>query len=77
MRVGFSTIARGAARGLGQIPGIVACFALTGPCRARRCRREIAFLERDDFRLNRHPALVYCWSMILSEIRHPLFGIML
>jgi len=26
---------------------------------------------------NRHLALVYCWSMILSENRHPLFGIML
>jgi hypothetical protein len=34
-------------------------------------------LERDDFPLNRHPALTYCWSMIFSENRYPLFGIML
>ena len=34
-------------------------------------------LERDDFPSNRHPALGYCWSMIFSENRHPLFGIML
>ena len=26
---------------------------------------------------NRHPALAYCWSMIFSENRNPLFGIML
>src|SRR5215470_3824602 len=24
-------------------------------------------LERDDFSLNRHPALSFCWSMIFSE----------
>jgi hypothetical protein len=34
-------------------------------------------LERDDFSSNRHPALAYCWSMIFSENRYPLFGIML
>jgi len=34
-------------------------------------------LERDDFSSNRHPALGYCWSMIFSENRYPLFGIML
>ena len=34
-------------------------------------------LERDDFSSNCHPALAYCWSMILSENRYPLFGIML
>src|SRR5260370_31070178 len=34
-------------------------------------------LERDDFSSNRHPALPYCWSMIFSENRFPLFGIML
>jgi hypothetical protein len=34
-------------------------------------------LERDDFSSNRHPALAFCWSMIFSENRHPLFGIML
>jgi hypothetical protein len=34
-------------------------------------------LERDDFSSNRHPAPAYCWSMIFSENRFPLFGIML
>jgi hypothetical protein len=34
-------------------------------------------LERDDFSSNRHLALRYCWSMIFSENRYPLFGIML
>jgi hypothetical protein len=34
-------------------------------------------LERDDFSSNRHPALPYCLSMIFSENRYPLFGIML
>jgi len=33
--------------------------------------------ERDDFSSNRHPALAYRWSMISSENRFPLFGIML
>src|SRR5262245_32323405 len=36
-----------------------------------------ALLERDDFSSNRHPALAFCWSMIFSENRCPLFGIML
>jgi hypothetical protein len=34
-------------------------------------------LERDDFSSNRYPALGYWWSMILSENRYPLFGIVL
>jgi hypothetical protein len=34
-------------------------------------------LEWDDLSSNRHPALHYRWSMILSENRCPLFGIML
>src|SRR5580704_720069 len=34
-------------------------------------------LERDDFSSNRHPALALWWSMIFSENRYPLFGIML
>jgi catechol 2,3-dioxygenase-like lactoylglutathione lyase family enzyme len=34
-------------------------------------------LKRDDSSSNRHPALGYCWSMIFSENRYPLFGIML
>src|SRR5215218_9866572 len=33
--------------------------------------------ERDDFSSNRHLALAYWWSMIFSENRYPLFGIML
>src|SRR5215204_3534123 len=39
--------------------------------------RQSARLERDDFSSNRHPALGYCWSMIFSENRYPLFGITL
>jgi hypothetical protein len=34
-------------------------------------------LERDDFSSSRHPALACRWSMIFSENRFPLFGIML
>src|SRR5260370_39268936 len=34
-------------------------------------------LERDDFSSNRHPALLLCLSMVFSENRYPLFGIML
>jgi hypothetical protein len=34
-------------------------------------------LERDDLSSNRHPALASCLSMIFSENRYPLFGIML
>jgi hypothetical protein len=37
----------------------------------------LAGLDRDDFSSNRHPALAFCLSMILSENRYPLFGIML
>ena len=33
-------------------------------------------LERDDFSSSRHPALPLCLSMIFSENRSPLFGIM-
>ena len=33
--------------------------------------------KQDDFSSNRHPALGYRWSMIFSENRCPLFGIML
>jgi hypothetical protein len=36
-----------------------------------------ASLKRDDLSSNRHPALAYWWSMIFSENRCPLFGIML
>jgi hypothetical protein len=34
-------------------------------------------LKRDGFSSNRHPASGYCWSMMFSENRYPLFGIML
>jgi hypothetical protein len=34
-------------------------------------------LKRDDSSSNRHHALAYCLSMIFSENRYPLFGIML
>jgi hypothetical protein len=34
-------------------------------------------LKRDDFSSNRHHALAHCLSMIFSENRYPLFGIML
>jgi hypothetical protein len=34
------------------------------------------FLEQDDFSLNRHPPLASCVSMIFSENRCALFGIM-
>jgi hypothetical protein len=46
-------------------------------CGRRRADRAAADLERDDFSSNRHPALAYWWSMIFSENRYPLFGIML
>ena len=57
------------------------------PCsNGRRCGRSVrsdrlqsllTTLDRDDFSLNRHPDLVSCLSMIFSENRFPLFGIML
>ncbi|MBX9845298.1 MAG: hypothetical protein K2Z80_26150 [Xanthobacteraceae bacterium] len=34
-------------------------------------------LKRDDFSSNRHPALASCLSVIFSENRFTLFGIML
>jgi hypothetical protein len=40
-------------------------------------KNDAAPLERDDFSSNRHPAPAYWWSMISSENRYPLFGIML
>jgi hypothetical protein len=45
--------------------------------RAMRQLAESNDREPDDFFPNRHPALAYCWSMIFSENRFPLFGIML
>jgi hypothetical protein len=45
-------------------------------CRGGRLAYGVA-LDRDDFSSNRHPDLAHCWSMIFSENRYPLFGIML
>src|SRR5215510_11373725 len=39
------------------------------------CRSET--VERDDVSSSRHPSLASCWSMIFSENRYPLLGIML
>ena len=39
--------------------------------------RIMTLLKHDDFSSNRHPALASCLSMIFSENRFPLFGIML
>jgi hypothetical protein len=50
---------------------ILARFAARRKAVARRR------LKRDDFSLNRHPALASCLSMIFSENRCTLFGIML
>jgi hypothetical protein len=50
------------------VPGLLA-FVIALKC--------VGVLKRDDFSLNRHRALSYCWSMIFSENRYPLFGIML
>jgi hypothetical protein len=37
----------------------------------------LLLMERDDFTFVRHPAPGFWWSMIFSENRYPLFGIML
>jgi hypothetical protein len=52
------------------------CCLKIGPgiCAKTSNRRQ---LEHDDYSSNRHPALAYWWSMIFSEDRYPLFGIML
>jgi hypothetical protein len=42
-----------------------------------RAIRYAGALKRDDFSSSRHPALAYCWSMIFSENRCPVFEIML
>jgi len=34
-------------------------------------------LERNRFRLNRSRSISFCWSMIFSEDRYPLFRIVL
>ncbi|WP_189342010.1 MULTISPECIES: hypothetical protein [unclassified Mesorhizobium] len=42
-----------------------------------KARRAIGAPDQDDFPLNRHPDPALCWSMISSENRFPLSGIML
>jgi len=42
-----------------------------------KTRAFVDALKRDDFSSSRHPALAHWWSMIFSENRYPLFGIML
>src|SRR5229473_4131149 len=49
-------------------PGAVVCFQVVQ-------HDALTKLERDDFSSNRHPAPAYCWSMIFSENRFPLFAI--
>jgi hypothetical protein len=44
---------------------------------ANGCRADEDSVERDDFSSNRHHALPSSLSMIFSENRFPLFGIML
>src|SRR4029077_365846 len=48
-------------------------------CRAiyTTCGKQRSSLKRNGFRLNRYFALAHCLSMIFSENRFPLFGIML
>ena len=64
-------------------PGRASISSSTATARtgARSCStssaREAGGLERDDFSSSRHPALPLCLSMIFSENRFPLFGIML
>ena len=63
------------------VPGARKCHDACGGCPRSRCRIAVPDqrgpLERDDFSSNRHHALSYYWSMIFSENRFPLFGIML
>jgi hypothetical protein len=54
-----------------QMPGAIATPAFKLACDL------LHDIERDGSRLNRHSALDLCWSMIFSEIRQPLFRIML
>jgi len=61
---------RPAKRGAGLVPPIVRAWC-------HRSRTSEVALERDDFSFAHHPALAYWWSMIFSENRYPLFGIML
>src|SRR6266478_8093391 len=71
---------RGRADHSGPLPGVhmdVGSADSSTPKAAMPAMRQPAesnHLERDDFSSNRHPALAYCWSMIFSENRFPLFG---
>jgi acyl-[acyl carrier protein]--UDP-N-acetylglucosamine O-acyltransferase len=59
------------------IGGLRPPFLLVEERRREASATRFAALERDDFSSNRHHALTYSWSMIFSENRFPLFGIML
>src|SRR5262245_10926965 len=76
--------ARVRARGAGataahphRMGGAAAAGPGAGADRRERAEAVRSALERDDFSLNRHPALASCLSMIFSENRCTLFGIML
>jgi len=68
-----------------DIAGILAMVRILGALVGAKTKAEALatdlqrrrWLERDDFSSNRHPALAFCLSMIISETRFPLFGIML
>src|SRR5262249_56510251 len=69
--------------GAGSIAGIAIGFVARGagsglrPARLQTLVPGIHVLKREDFSSNRHRALAHCLSMILSENRYTLFGIML
>src|SRR5215207_291914 len=60
--------------GIGETPGTIAGDATAA---ALSAAYGSALLERHDFSSSRHPAPALCLSMIFSENREPLFGIML
>ena len=60
---------------------LMTMYFCSGDRRHRHCTKaDVANsvgLERNRFRLNRLRSITYCWSMIFSENRCPLFRIML
>src|SRR5262249_51635047 len=65
-------------RGWSRIGGLFGCRGLSSTQEAAMNEEPVGGpLEREDFSCARHPALAYWWSMIFSENRYPLFGIML
>jgi hypothetical protein len=81
-RAGASGALRTSAPGTERLPNTT---LLPAPVETRACPHRPARaayihhkqLKRDDFASNRHHALAHRLSMIFSENRHPLFGIML